>query len=254
MFYPMNSVHKGPSEFYQKLQNLTFKCFYSFKPSKVFSAIFGHKEIKLLSGFSRKYKDTLVISPPDKGRGVVLVDKQIYKNSILRILEDTSKFSVISSPILAYCLKIEDKINRFLSKLLKSNLITQSIYNSLHVTGSAPGILYGLPKIHKSDFKEKFQYRPILAAYNLASYKIAKYLVPILTPLTSNQYTVENSTEFAQKISSIPHADSLHMVSLDVESLFTNVPLEETIKIASDSLFSNATQTKKFVIILGILV
>ena len=29
------------------------------------------------------------------------------------------------------------------------------------------------------------------------------------------------------------------MVSLDVESLFTNIPLEETIKICSDSLYKN---------------
>ena len=138
-------------------------------------------------------------------------------------------------------MKIEDKINRFLSKLLKSDCIAQATYNSLHVTGSGPGILYGLPKVHKPNFSQNFPYRPILAAYNLASYKISKYLVPILASLTSNQYTVLNSTEFARQISAIDNADQYYMVSLDIESLFTNIPLQETIEIAIQALFSNAS-------------
>ena len=138
-------------------------------------------------------------------------------------------------------MKIEDKINRFLSKLLKSNCITQATYNSLHVTGSGPGTLYGLPKIHKQNFSLNFPYRPILAAYNLASYKISKFLIPILTGLTTNQYTVSNSTEFARQISAIDNADQFYMVSLDIESLFTNIPLQETIEIATQALFCNTS-------------
>ena len=46
-----------------------------------------------------------------------------------------------------------------------------------------------------SDFSTKFQFRPILAAYNQASYKISKFLVHILSPLTTNQFTVSNFSE-----------------------------------------------------------
>ena len=36
------------------------------------------------------------------------------------------------------------------------------------------------------------------------------------------------------------------MASLDVESLFTNIPLEETINISCDSLFSNEAKINNF--------
>ena len=36
------------------------------------------------------------------------------------------------------------------------------------------------------------------------------------------------------------------MASLDVESLFTNIPLEETINISCDSLFSNEAKIYNF--------
>ena len=152
------------SEFYEKLQTISYKFFYGFKSHKVFSTIFGTNEILLLKQFSRKHKDHLIVSPPDKGEGVVLVDRGTYLNSMDNILSNASRFAPLTDPITKYCMKIEDKINRFLQKLKKLGVIPEDTYNSLHVTGSGPGILYGLPKIHKMDFSEKFQYRPILAA------------------------------------------------------------------------------------------
>ena len=195
-----------------------------------------------MKNFSRKHRKDLVVSAPDKGRGVVLVNKTTYVNSLTSLLSDNSKFSPINMPIQKMCLKIEDKINRFLLKLKKSSVITESQYNSLHVSGSGPGVMYGLPKIHKPNFNQKFQYRPILAAYNLASYKLSKFLVPLLSGLTQNQYTIQNSSQFSNTISNIVDADKYFMVSLDVESLFSNIPLNETVNICLDNLF-NACDT-----------
>ena len=39
--------------------------------------------------------------------------------------------------------------------------MSDDTYNELFSSGSGPGILYGLPKIHKVDFAHKFQLRPI---------------------------------------------------------------------------------------------
>ena len=116
-------------------------------------------------------------------------------------------------------------------------MISDDIYNKLRASGSSPGILYGLPKIHKPDFATKFQFRPIFAAYNIPSYNISKFLVPILSHLTINNFTVNNSYSFSKDISTVENADNLFMVSFDVENLFTNVPLHETIGIILDQLF-----------------
>ena len=51
---------------------------------------------------------------------------------------------------------------------------------------------------------------------------------PLLQHLTSNDFTLNDSFEFAKII--CEKNAGLFMASLDVNSLFTNVPLEETIK------------------------
>ena len=81
------------------------------------------------------------------------------------------------------------------------------------------------------------KFRPILSASNTPVYKLAKYLVPILSPLTVNDYTVKDSFTFAKEIINFDH--NFFMASLDIESLFTNIPIDETIKHAVDNLFSS---------------
>ena len=117
------------------------------------------------------------------------------------------------------------------------SLLNEQTYKSIFVTGSGPGIFYGLPKTHKSDFADNYHLWPIFAAYNCASYKLSKFLVPVLSHFTTNDYTVDNSFIFCQKISAVQNADNLFMTSFDVENLFTNIPLHETITICLDYLF-----------------
>ena len=66
---------------------------------------------------------------------------------------------------------------------------------------------------------------------------LAKYLNPILSPLTTNEFTLKNAFKFPEEVDNYDH--NLCMTSLDVESLFTNIPLEETIKKWVNDLFSN---------------
>ena len=55
---------------------------------------------------------------------------------------------------------------------------------------------------------------------------MAKFLIPILDPLTHNRFTIKDSFNFAKEIR---YDSSLYMATLDVESLFTNIPLNEII-------------------------
>ena len=80
-------------------------------------------------------------------------------------------------------------------------------------------------------------FRPILSANNTPTYKLVKFLVPILKSLTSNEYTVKDSFAFAEEV--VEQDSEFFMGSLDVDSLFTNIPLEETIDICTNTLFEN---------------
>ena len=86
---------------------------------------------------------------------------------------------------------------------------------------------------------------PILSAINTPSYHLAQFFVPKLAELTTNQYTVMNSFTFSSELNSI-NSSNKFMCSFDVKSLFTNIPLIETLEIIQTVLFSNHTQFSVF--------
>ena len=63
-----------------------------------------------------------------------------------------------------------------------------------------------------------------------------------MSPLTTNEFTVKYSFDFAEEVVNYDHNI---MASLDVESLFTNIRLEETIKNCVNDLFSNDFYSRK---------
>ena len=155
------------------------------------------------------------------------------------ILSDRSKFRTCNEPFFKLVFRLEDRINRFLKTLRDRKIITDTESSSLHVRGSSLGSMYGLPKIHKHNVP----LRPIMAGYSSANYKLAKYLIPLLRPLASNGYSLSNSYEFVNKVRT--QNSNLYMVSYDVTSLFTNVPLRDTINIIMSRLFPTPSSVYK---------
>ena len=84
-------------------------------------------------------------------------------------------------------------------------------------------------KVHKQQVDSCPRFLPIFSASQTPTYNLDKILVPTLNPLTKNEYTVKDSFQFAEEI--CEQDPALSMGSLDVDSLFTNIPLDETIDI-----------------------
>ena len=80
-------------------------------------------------------------------------------------------------------------------------------------------------------------FKPIMSVVKTPTYNPAKFLAPFLEPITTSIYNVKNSFEFATEIAD--QDPVFFTASLDVRSLFTNIPLEKTINVCCDSLFSN---------------
>ena len=177
----------------------------------------------------------IVILRPDEGNGVVILNRIDYINKVESLLSDASKFKKLDIEMLDLCLKRENKLIRFLrEKLLKQKSIPDDIYKEIYPSGSTPGVLYGLLKVHKTNC----QARPILSAIGTYNYKLAKFFVPILQPYTVNEYVVKDSFSFVSEITAFSSDEELVMASFDVSSLFTNIPLEETIDLCTDLIFN----------------
>lgn len=52
---------------------------------------------------------------------------------------------------------------------------------------------------------------------------LSKFLIPFIEPITTNEYTVKDSFSFAKEV--VNFDSKLFMSSLDITSLFTNIPL-----------------------------
>ena len=147
------------------------------------------------------------------------------------------KSSVVDDRHLNFIIGIKKKLTDLLKELKASEAILETDYRNLGPRGSSFGVLYGLCKTHKKVLEKCPPFRPILSTIKTPSYNLAKFLVPLLEPITKNNFTAKNSFEFSKEI--CEQNCEYFMASLHVESLFTNIPLEETIKICFDSLYKN---------------
>ena len=81
-------------------------------------------------------------------------------------------------------------------------------------------------------------FRPIFSAIGTLTYELAKFLVPLLSDITQNEFTVKDSFTFVDEI--LTQNSDLYMASLDVDALCTNIPLDETIDICVKKLFKTS--------------
>ena len=182
-----------------------------------------------------KNKD-IIVTNPDKGSGVVIMNKTDYLKKMEDIVNDTTKFKVNNSQDLYdVSRRIERKVRSFLLKHLKKpGLITDEQYRKLYPNGSHIGVLYGLPKVHKRDAPT----RPICSVIGTSTYELGKFLSQIIKPAATCSLgtDLDNTFSFVEQISK-QNLSNMVMVSFDVRSLFTNIPLKKTIRICLDRLY-----------------
>ena len=142
----------------------------------------------------------LIIQKSDKGNTVVVLNKNDYISKIKVILSDSSKFQKLSidqNKVLNHIVHMENRITDVLKKLKNKKVISEKKYEDLYPVGSSPGILYGRAKIHKPVKYGIPSFRTILSAKGTPTYKLSKFFVSLLTPLTLNEYTIKDSFSFA---------------------------------------------------------
>ena len=166
-----------------------------------------------------KNNDEIVIRKADKSTTYVIMDKKEYLNKIDEILSDQSKFKMIKrNPV--------EKIKQKANKLIKAqNADTNALKLSEIVGDYRPGYAYGNVKTHKKDNP----LRPIISQIPSPTYKLAKSINSIIAPYIPDQYSLKSSDDFIDLLQENDNAGML--ASLDVESLFTNVPIDPTIDI-----------------------
>ena len=135
----------------------------------------------------------LIICKPDKGNGVVLMNKTNYVQKMNAIFSDTKRFTLVKSDKNVRNL---EKFQNCLNRLKRGKLLDEDIYERIRPFAAVTPTLYGLPKTHK----EACPCRPVLASNDCFNYKCASWLNEILNPLRQHPTNIRDTFEFVKRV------------------------------------------------------
>ena len=145
----------------------------------------------------------ILITKPNKGAGVVILNKNDYNDKMKTILNDTTKFLDLG-PVTNKddTAKIELRIPRRLLQLRKECLISKQVYEAIRPTSSQRPRMYSLPKIHKKDVP----LRRILSMTGSAQHQLAKWLTSLLQTVLQNLSSncVSDSFTYVKEVKNLP--------------------------------------------------
>lgn len=162
----------------------------------------------------------LIITRSDKGNVTVIMTKIQYIEKSLEILNDENSYIKLQrDPTSTF----QQKANKLISELSDLEMISEQEAKNLMFYNAVPAKFYGLPKIHKPTLTV----RPIISSINTPNCKIAQFITNILTWSydNDNEYFIKDSFAFSQFINEKQLPIGYVIVSLDVVSLFSNIPI-----------------------------
>ena len=170
-----------------------------------------------------------MIVPADKGNATVLMDRESYDEKMNTLLDDPVYGKLKRDPRNS----AESKVDNTLKALNKEKKIDHRMYERLKPSHSKIPRIYGTPKVHKPEVP----LRPIVPSIGSATYKVAKYLARVIGPLVGHTvHHVKDSRHFAESMKAERLQEDESMISFNVKSLFTNVPVDEALEIAKRRL------------------
>ena len=186
----------------------------------------------------KNLRKELDILKPDKGNGIVLIGTNDYYTAVENLFSDKSKFKEIHDDPTPARLS---SIQRYLKKLNNRNELNDEVFKKIGPQNAKLARAHGLPKVHKT-FNSIPPFCPITDTTGTTYYSVGKYLSELLNSLIQNMYTVKDSVDAANKINQIlpdvHNSDEYVFISLDVVSLFTNVPLKKTVDIILKRIYT----------------
>ncbi|XP_068756955.1 uncharacterized protein [Montipora capricornis] len=223
------AIHHLPEESKNFIRNSTATILHKARPP-------SHKNLnaderKALQDL--KKDETRILMKADKGNCFVVLDKSDYDSKMDSLLSDRTTYElVLKSPFK----RIERELNKRLLVLKNHYKISESTYRKLHSTDAIPPAIRGSIKHHK----QGNPVRPIVSSIGSALYNTSKFLTDILSPLqNSNGFSVPNSAKFAEEISNVDIQDDEVMLSFDVVSLFTAIPVDKACDYISNKLLKD---------------
>lgn len=167
-----------------------------------------------------KENPQLIVLKPDKSNKTVIMNRIDYNNKILQLINDPTTYKEMKKNPTK---QLQDKNNKLIDNLLKKEYIDIQTSKQLKINNSQSPKIYGLPKLHK----QNCPLRPIVSCIQSPFYKLSKYLAQILKNVTCDtEYYIKDSFSFKKFLNETVLPPNFELISLDVISLYTNIPLD----------------------------
>ena len=188
-----------------KLKDICFSTLKSYSFDKVEKDLSEAESIALKNLIECK---DLLIKKADKGNTAVITDCTKYIEGIKSLLLDSSKLLELANgedKWINYIVNLESSLKDPFKVIKNDEKISEKEIDSISPVETMPGILYGNPKVLEMVVNSTPKFRPILSAINTPTYSSAKYLKPILSQITTNEFIVKNSFDFAEEVVNYDH-------------------------------------------------
>ena len=174
---------------------------------------------------SLKNNTQIVINRADKGSTIVVLNRDDYIEDGLKHLDNPTVYRKLKSDITG---EVYQLIMRFLKTLKWQGWIPRSFVDFCTPPQNyRTSQLYFLKKIHKNPMG----IRPIVSSVNAVTENISNFLDGWLNPLVSRLPSyLKDSKEFIELITTQQVPSDAILVSIDVSSLYTNIPHEDGIQ------------------------
>jgi len=162
----------------------------------------------------------ILFTKADKGNATVAMDSSEYNNRMIDIFSDSNTYTVIKKDPIK---KLSNNVRNVLSGWLKKEYIDIRTYRKLLITDGVLPRAYGLPKLHKKGYP----LRVIVSSLKSPLYEFACFLHNIIKISIPEAFSsVSNSFKLVRELNGKILEPGHAFASLDVVSLFTNVPIE----------------------------
>ena len=175
-----------------------------------------------------KKDENIHITKADKSGATVILNRSDYIEKMNTLLRDENTYKELTKNPID---NVNSNFNKKVKTLLKGN---ENLIKKFCVTSPSLPYMYGLIKTHK----ENFPARPIISSVGSATYNLSKYLVEILNPLigTISDAHIKNNVDLLNKLNNVQLNSNVKLISFDVVSLFTKVPIDDMLDYLSEFL------------------
>lgn len=212
------------------------------KKKKYFTNI-SKKELESLRKLSQDTE--IIIKKADKSSTIVIMNRGDYEKEVNRQLNDDMYYEKLQEDPSS---TIEKNIMESINSLENNNANITTEFDTFPLNVRTPQF-YILPKTHKTpndDLPLKYPGRPIVSACNSLTENISKYVDYVLKPsMMQLPSFIKDTSDFITKVKNLKlQSKNSYLVTLDVTSLYTNIPHKDGVEALKHFLQKENTMSR----------